>query len=424
MLDFATRVHNHNYRLDPIIRSLLDTDFYKFLMHQFIWMLYPDVPVTFSLINRTQKVRLAELIPEASLRAQLDYVRDLQFQENELIWLAGNRFYGRRDIFRPEYIEYLRGFRLPDYRLDRRHLVGDLRARGRQRAALARGHGFARQVRVGRALRPGQDQVVGQDPAPARLPGDPPGRVRHAAAPRLPVAGMGDDRARRRAGAVLRRHLERAPRLQAQHGGDRHQFARAADGGRLSRPRRCRAQGVAIYGAGQMAGGVRRRAPHHAAGHLRHDPIPTRRAGLGGGLDRHAVRQQGAVRGRRGDGRLVSAARTGPTQEARHVQRWARRGFDDRALFEVPRAHARKLRLGHARDQRLPRLPSARSRYARSRQPGLQGHASERAERGEAVRQSREGDRQPGGDRALSARVWQGGAGGAAGPGVRYYSIQ
>ncbi len=36
MLDFATRVHNHNYRLDPIIRSLLDTDFYKFLMHQFI----------------------------------------------------------------------------------------------------------------------------------------------------------------------------------------------------------------------------------------------------------------------------------------------------------------------------------------------------------------------------------------------------
>src|SRR5438045_5092949 len=118
MLDFATRVHNHNYRLDPIIRSLLDTYFYKFLMHQFIWMLYPDVPVTFSLINRTRSVRLADLIPEALLRAQLDYVRDLHFQENELIWLAGNRFYGRRDIFRPEYIDYLRGFQLPDYRLE------------------------------------------------------------------------------------------------------------------------------------------------------------------------------------------------------------------------------------------------------------------------------------------------------------------
>src|SRR5437867_8848162 len=106
MLDFATRVHNHNYRLDPIIRSLLDTDFYKFLMHQFIWMLYPDVPVTFSLINRTRKVRLAEVIAEASLRAQLDYARDLHFQENELIWLAGNRFCVRRGIFRAVFIEY------------------------------------------------------------------------------------------------------------------------------------------------------------------------------------------------------------------------------------------------------------------------------------------------------------------------------
>ena len=120
MLDFATRVHNHNYRLDPIIRSLLDTDFYKFLMHQFIWMLYPDVPVTFQLINRTKQVKIADTIPEATLRAQLDYVKGLRFRENELIWLAGNKFYGRRDIFRPEYIEYLRNFQLPDYRIERR----------------------------------------------------------------------------------------------------------------------------------------------------------------------------------------------------------------------------------------------------------------------------------------------------------------
>ena len=64
MMDFATRVHNHNYRLDPIIRSLLDTDFYKFLMHQFIWMLYAKVPVTFGLINRTREVRIADIVPE------------------------------------------------------------------------------------------------------------------------------------------------------------------------------------------------------------------------------------------------------------------------------------------------------------------------------------------------------------------------
>lgn len=120
MVDFAARVHNHNYRLDPIVRSLLDTDFYKFLMHQFIWMLYPDVPVTFGLINRTVSERLADVIPEVVLRRQLDHVRDMRFRENELIWLAGNKFYGRRDIFKPDYIEYLRDFQLPDYQLEKK----------------------------------------------------------------------------------------------------------------------------------------------------------------------------------------------------------------------------------------------------------------------------------------------------------------
>ena len=30
--DIATRVYNHAWKLDPIIRSLIDTDFYKLLM--------------------------------------------------------------------------------------------------------------------------------------------------------------------------------------------------------------------------------------------------------------------------------------------------------------------------------------------------------------------------------------------------------
>jgi hypothetical protein len=32
MLDLATRAHDHSYRIDPIVRSLLDTVFYTFLM--------------------------------------------------------------------------------------------------------------------------------------------------------------------------------------------------------------------------------------------------------------------------------------------------------------------------------------------------------------------------------------------------------
>ena len=32
IVNFAERAHNHNWELDPVIRSLLDTDFYKLLM--------------------------------------------------------------------------------------------------------------------------------------------------------------------------------------------------------------------------------------------------------------------------------------------------------------------------------------------------------------------------------------------------------
>ena len=40
--DIASRTYNHSWRLDPIVRSLLDTDFYKLLMLQMIWGFYPD----------------------------------------------------------------------------------------------------------------------------------------------------------------------------------------------------------------------------------------------------------------------------------------------------------------------------------------------------------------------------------------------
>ncbi|MEK1949612.1 MAG: nicotinate phosphoribosyltransferase, partial [Ensifer adhaerens] len=53
--DIARRVYNHAWKLDPIVRSLLDTDFYKLLMLQMIWKLYPDVNATFTLINRTKR---------------------------------------------------------------------------------------------------------------------------------------------------------------------------------------------------------------------------------------------------------------------------------------------------------------------------------------------------------------------------------
>lgn len=117
--DLATRVHDHNWRLDPIIRSLLDTDFYKLLMLQLIWRRYPGVQATFELINRHRAVRLADDIPEAELRAQLDHARSLRFTRRELIWLAGNTFYGRQQMFAPDFLAWLADAQLPEYELSK-----------------------------------------------------------------------------------------------------------------------------------------------------------------------------------------------------------------------------------------------------------------------------------------------------------------
>lgn len=117
--DIATRTYNHGWRLDPIVRSLLDTDFYKLLMLQMIRSFHPDVRVTFSLINRSRHIRLADLVDEGELRAQLDHVRAIRFSKKELIWLAGNSFYGRTQMFSPDFLAWLADFRLPEYDLRR-----------------------------------------------------------------------------------------------------------------------------------------------------------------------------------------------------------------------------------------------------------------------------------------------------------------
>ena len=87
--DIATRTYNHGWRLDPIVRSLLDTDFYKLLMLQMIREFYPEQRVTFSVINRSKQVRLAEVIDEGELREQLDHVRTLSLTRGESTWLRG-----------------------------------------------------------------------------------------------------------------------------------------------------------------------------------------------------------------------------------------------------------------------------------------------------------------------------------------------
>ena len=53
MVDIAARVWNHKWKIDPIVRSLIDTDFYKLLMCQSVFRnkprragdVQPDQPI-------------------------------------------------------------------------------------------------------------------------------------------------------------------------------------------------------------------------------------------------------------------------------------------------------------------------------------------------------------------------------------------
>src|SRR5579864_7176225 len=118
IVSFAERAHNHNWELDPVTRSLLDTDFYKLLMLQFIWKHFPKTHVSFSLFNRSSAVPLADLFAIQDLTQQMEHVRKLHFRKSELVWLAGNTFYGRRGIFEPAFLEWLeQDFKLSDYSL-------------------------------------------------------------------------------------------------------------------------------------------------------------------------------------------------------------------------------------------------------------------------------------------------------------------
>jgi len=120
MVDIATRVWNHKWKIDPIVRSLIDTDFYKLLMCQSVFRNHPTTQVTFSLINRTKTIRLADIVDETELREQLDHIRSLSLTRGESTWLRGNTFYGKRQMFTPAFMEWFEKLRLPPYHLEKR----------------------------------------------------------------------------------------------------------------------------------------------------------------------------------------------------------------------------------------------------------------------------------------------------------------
>ncbi|MDE1970043.1 MAG: nicotinate phosphoribosyltransferase [Patescibacteria group bacterium] len=105
-----------SFRVFPVT-SLLDSDFYKFTMGQFVFLNFPNVEVEFELINRS-RAPLAYHIREADLRATLTALRTLRLTQSELSYLRGLRN-GEGPLFREEYLDFLSGLSLPRYTLKR-----------------------------------------------------------------------------------------------------------------------------------------------------------------------------------------------------------------------------------------------------------------------------------------------------------------
>ncbi|NTW13436.1 MAG: nicotinate phosphoribosyltransferase [Candidatus Moranbacteria bacterium] len=76
---------------EAIVKSLIDTDVYKWFMAVFYFdhAEYRDVETTFKLIIRDKYIRLADIIPEDVLREQLEAARALCLTPAERSFLAG-----------------------------------------------------------------------------------------------------------------------------------------------------------------------------------------------------------------------------------------------------------------------------------------------------------------------------------------------
>ena len=129
----------------------------------------------------------------------------LRFSKKEMIWLAGNTFYGRKQIFEPDFLAWLAHFQLPDYELSRKEGQYELTFAGRwcettmweipalgiinelrSRSAM-RGIGqFTLDVLYARAKARMWDKVERLK----QYPGSADFRFRHAQAPFLPVAAL------------------------------------------------------------------------------------------------------------------------------------------------------------------------------------------------------------------------------------------
>jgi len=90
-------------RQEPIIRSLLDIDLYKFTMWQAMLHRHPATRARYTFVCRNQPAwPLAGLLPQ--VEAELDHLCSLRFAREELDYLSGMRF------IKSDFVDFLRIF--------------------------------------------------------------------------------------------------------------------------------------------------------------------------------------------------------------------------------------------------------------------------------------------------------------------------
>jgi len=90
--------------MQPVIRSLLETDLYKFTMWQAMLHRHPQTDAEYTFVCRNQSAYpLSKLL--ADVNEQLDHLCSLSFASDELAYLSGLRF------IKSDFVDFLRIFR-------------------------------------------------------------------------------------------------------------------------------------------------------------------------------------------------------------------------------------------------------------------------------------------------------------------------
>jgi nicotinate phosphoribosyltransferase len=114
----------------PIIKSLLDTDLYKFTMSYFIWKYFPEINVRFAFTCRNRQAGLPQLVNLANLRQEVEAIRQLQLKEVEIDFLQGLGLFDDQG-----YFDFLRQLKLPPVEIGVNGCELDIQVKGNWAAA-------------------------------------------------------------------------------------------------------------------------------------------------------------------------------------------------------------------------------------------------------------------------------------------------